>query len=476
MDTGRDTLRKCSLIAVLALFLLLIASFVFYKERVLFADAAFVAFNIINYHSLSIQAQRYGSFITQLVPYLGQALGLPIRIILLGYAVSFNLFYFLVAAILHRLKQYGFTVLLALYYFLLVSDSFFWLSTEIHQAIAWMFLLFGVVLYLGKKQANMVITVAVFSLLAFITIFTHFIVIIPTVFLWVYLLLEKKQWPFSKKATTLFSLIIPVIICIKFFTVKAGYDDEHLRGITHFSLRDVILSFSTPVVSTFVHRCLVNYWAAPVTLIAGIISLLRNKQRQLAAWTIICCIGYFILMGLTYASLDEHVRLFHIEAEWQTLAILAAAPFVFAFLPRLKPAAATGILLLIFVIRLAYISSSISSFSWRSQFREQVFRQMNKKHITKLALKANDEIYSKYILDWACCYESLMSSASRKDNPQLTFFFLHADDTQAIMQVTGVNSYLTPYGTMRYKDLDKRYFAIDTIHPYTVMTSEELFK
>src|SRR6185369_12630014 len=145
---------------------------------------------------------RYGSFITQMVPYFAQKLHLPIKAILIGYSVSFNLFYLSVASLLvYRYKQYALGILMALYYFLFVTDSYFWTNNEIHQAVGWMFLFFGVTLNMGNKNVKMPVLLPVFSVLAFLAVFTHFVVIIPVVFLWVYFLIEKNNWPFSKNTS-----------------------------------------------------------------------------------------------------------------------------------------------------------------------------------------------------------------------------------------------------------------------------------
>ena len=148
MDAGQETLKKAAGIALAALAILLTGAIVFFKERVLFADAAYILFNILNYHSFAIQEHRYGSFITQVVPFLGQKLHLPVKFLIIGYGVSFNLFYFTVAAVLvYRYRQYRLAILMAFYYFLLVSQSYFWINNEIQQAVAWMFLLFGATIY-----------------------------------------------------------------------------------------------------------------------------------------------------------------------------------------------------------------------------------------------------------------------------------------------------------------------------------------
>src|SRR6185436_11625598 len=102
-------------------------------------------FRIINLGELQPQEYRFGSFITQIFPLLGSKLHLPLSWIVVLYSASFNLFYLAVAAILVlKIKEYALAILMSFYYVLFVSDSYFWISNEVHQGIAWMFLFFGV--------------------------------------------------------------------------------------------------------------------------------------------------------------------------------------------------------------------------------------------------------------------------------------------------------------------------------------------
>jgi len=473
-------LKKTSKIALGALLILLAGAFVFYKERVLFGDASYIAFNIINYNSFAIQEHRYGSFITQMVPYIGQKLHLPLKAILLGYSISFNLFYLLVALLLvYRYKQYGLAILMALYYFLFVSVSYFWTNNEIHQAVAWMFLFFGVIIHLGYKKANFVLLLLSFLVLSFLTIYTHFIAIIPTAFLWIYLIFQKENWPFSKNITILFSALLVAIITAKYTSAagKQSYDSDHLRGISRLSLSDIYGSFNTPVVNMFYTRCKSNYWMSAVVFIAGITALLRNKQWMLAVWTIVSCLGYIVLMGITYGDLDSRVLLFHIETEWQCLGIIIAAPFVFALLPRLNTSLSITLLVIIFVTRLAYIGSAIPIFNWRVRFEEQMLTQMKKKGITKLALYDDlPEIREKYLLDWASGYESLFLSTMDEDQPARTFIFINKDDKQKRDLITSNHGFCGAWSIVPVNDMNSRYFKIDTDQAYHVMTYDEFFK
>lgn len=477
MNTA-PSVKKAAQVALCAMGVLFILSIIFYRER-LFADTSYIAFNIVNYRGMSIQNQRYGSFITQIVPDFGQKLHLSLTTILAGYSISFNLFFFVVAAILFfGLRQYALTVLMAMYYYLIVSDSYFLANDEIHQAIAWMFLMFGVVNYLKQKNANTIVLIAGFLPFAFLALFTHFIVIIPIVFLWIYFILDADNPLSSKKQTILLSSLLVAIILVKFAITGTSqrYEEEHLHRLTHFSLPDIVQSFISPVVAMFCLRSITNYWIAIPVAVLGIRFLLKNNQKKLAAWTIISIVGYFIVMGLTYGNLDKNVKLFHIETEWESIGILLAAPFVFNVLPRLKARSALSAVAFVFIVRLAYILGySAPAFIWRVHFHEQVLAQMRKKNIIKLALYHEQELNDKYVLEWTAPYESLFESARNGDKPQLTFMFVNKDEKNIIESIKDPKGvFLADF--VQIANINADYFQPDASRPYELMTVAELFK
>lgn len=480
MQQTKHTLTKPSLIALAALCVLLILALVFFKDRFFFADTSFVVFRIINFNQFAIMNQRYGSFVTQIIPYLSQNLHCPISIVLIGSAISFHLFFLTIAGLLvYRYKHFHLALLMVLYFFLFVSDSFFLANDEIHQAVTWMFLFYSITIYLGNKKTNITLLLVPFLLLAFITFSTHFIVIIPTAFLWVYFLLEKERWPFSKNISILLSGILIAIVLSKYITTNSSYDNEHLHGVTHFSLQDIIDSFSKPIVRMFFYRCITNYWVATIVFIIGLSSLFRNKQIALMLWTLTATLGYIIIMGLTYPDTVDTVNnlyLFHLETEWSSIGIIVATPFVFSFLPKIRPAFASWSLTAIFLIRILYICNASTPFHWRTTFKEKIFTQMKHKNITKLAIYRDDSLYKKCILDWALPFETLMASALNNDKPQLFFFFVSRDDKRSLETIKTTKYFYNPWGTEIYSHLNSSYFSIDTTQPYQIMTYEELFK
>jgi hypothetical protein len=478
MDTSPQSLKTPSKIALAALGVLLIGAIVFFKERLLFIDTSYYAFNIINYKGLALIHQRYGAFISQIIPYAGFKLHLPIGAILFGYAISFNVFFVVIGALLiYRYKQYRLAILIALFNFLIVGNSYFLACAEIFTAVAWMLLFFAATIYLGKKQVNILLLIIPFLVLGFLTISTHFQVIIPMLFLWVYFIIEKKHWPFSLSKTILLSGLLIVILLFRLVITKPdAYDSSHLHGIQHFSFWDVRHAFSTPVIRMFFYRCIVNYWLAIVVFIIGMVSLLKNGEKKLAAWSFISCAGYLIIMALVYKDIDRDPTSIHIDTEWACLGIIIATPFVFSFLPTQKTSIAVGMLSIIFIVKLAYIGAALPVFSWRVHFEESVLVQMKKKGITKLALYREPGISSKMILDWAVTYESLFLSAMNGDKPQPTFFIINQEDKETQAAIKNPKCYYNAFDIMPADRLNSTYFAIDTAQPYQIMSYGELFK
>jgi len=477
MDNGKARLHQLSKIAVVALGVQLLIALIFFKERFFFADTSYAAFYIINSKSLAIMNQRYGSFITQIVPYLAQRMHLPLTSVLISYAASFHLFYLTVIAVMHKCKQYGLAILMSFYYYLLVSDSFFLANDEIHQGIAWMFLFFAVIIQLRKKHINTLVILIPFIVLFFLTVSSHFIAIIPTLFLWVYLIIERDNWPFSNKKTIVLSVLILAIILLKFMISQGqSYENNYLSGVLRVSLKDIIESFSRPVVQMFLYRCLINYWIGVVVFFVGLISLLKSKKIKLAVWTLISCIGYFTLMGLVFGRYDGNFILCHIETEWASLSIILAAPFVFSFLPRLKSSMAILFLIVIFATRLVYICSSAQKFVLREHYKESIMAEMKKKGITKLALYLDSFHQHTFILDWTLSYETMLQSGMKGDDPQINFIFVNRDDKQTQDLIKNSNGFFDVWGMMPARALNKEYFRIDTANSYQIMTYEELFQ
>lgn len=449
---------------------LLILSGIYYKERILFADSAFKLFDIIVNQRFSIDEHRYGSFVSQLLPLLARRLHLSVGFITIVYSLSFNIFFLAATALLvYPLRQYGLAILMSMYYFLFVSACFYWPNDELHQAVAWMFLMFGIITYMSNRQARFAAILVIWTALSALVVFTHFVALIPTFFLLVFFALEKNIWKISWKQSILLGVVLVVITASKLLSIaQHSYDANSMHGVTHVSFGDVFLSFTKPVVTDFLQRCISNYWVGVLCLCIGIVYAVKMKAAKQIAWVVASVSGYFILMGLAYGNLPKDYFLFYSETEWACISIIVAAVFVYHALPSIRPSVTVVLLAAIYTVRIGYIFASASQFTWRTHFKDQVFAQMKHKGISKVALLHTKPLADSLLFYWALPEETLLQSAIADDKPSLTFQLVLSEDSGRIDLLRTTTVFISAYGPLEREVVNKRYFSIDTTD-YTIM-------
>jgi hypothetical protein len=471
-----QTLKKASYVSVAAMAALLVLAFVYYKERALFLDSSYVLFRIVNDGHLAIQENRFGSFITQIVPLIGSKLHLSIKTIVIAYTVSFNVFYLAVISLLvFRLRQYGLAILMSLFYLLFVTDTFYWTNNEVHQGIAWMFLTLGLLQYGASQKWNIGILLLVLAALAFLAISSHMLVVMPFAFLWFYIVFDRNISPFTLKQSIVLSLLLLLLIWLKYhYSVAQSYDGDKLKATDKISLIDIYYAAKGRFGVDFIKQCIRVYWLVPMLFCIGIFSLLKDKKWWLAIISVFGCAAYYVFMCITFTGAGYYER-FHIESEWMGLGIIASAPFVLHFLPRIKPVYAMYCIALIGIVRLTYILQSSTLFTTRLQNTEKVMAVMQTKGITKLGI--TEEMQQLYIKnqDWALPEESILLSAMNNENPQRSFFILHEGALSPEI-LNNKKTFVGCFHNYSLTEMNYEYFTIDTIQRYTVLTYDELMK
>ncbi|WP_276132899.1 hypothetical protein [Polluticoccus soli] len=461
-----------ALLSLGTLAVLVIGALVFWKERMLLCDAPHIAFRIINEQTLQIQQFRYGAFITQSVPLLASKLHLPLQTVLILYSLSFNLFYFLIAAVLvFRFKTYGLAVLIGFYYTLFASDTFYWTNNEVHQGIAWMFLCFGYI-FSPRKQRSFVATALVLLFFGGLAIITHPLVLIPFVFLWGFFLIDKSSWPYSRQQTLALTIIVATLVFAKLIISKtnASYDSSMMEGVGGFSLRSIAEAFTSDMALELLKHTVKNFWIVPILFVAGIVALLKRRKLLLAAYTAMFFLAYFIAVCMTFKG----YLAFYTEGELMAAAIIAAAPFVYFVLPQLKEKQIVLFVALIFIVRLAYIGVSSQKFTNRVGALNKVLQQMHRDNLTKLALlKDEDHVEPIWMLDWGIPVESIMLSALNGDPVQRQFIILKPGEGNRVEVDT---KHLVTTDIWRIDQLNQFYFHFDTTQPYLIKSYKDYIR
>lgn len=477
MTPPTPLIKKLSYISLAAMAVLAIGAAVFYKEKSFFADTAYVLFNVVNTGNLAIQYNRYGAIVGQCVPWLGVRMHWPLRTILLVYSVWPYVFYLLVGALLvFRYRQYRVAALMALFYVLYVSQLFYW-GSEIPQGMAFFFLMLGITLHMGEQKKPLWRIAIPFFVTGLIAVFTHFTIMIAVVYTWVYLLLDKENWPFNRRNTVILSILLGACIAAKFvfaLVVTGGAGDGPLlQNVFNCSIRDIYSMFAAPVVATFLLRCITIYWAGSLIFVIGITNLFIKKKYGLASWTLLSLLGYMCIMALTFDGWDERASLFHVESEWFCMSVLVIVPFAFNLLPATSSRMMMVLLPAIFMARFVYIYLGAAPFTKHLHMQEAIMSSMKKKEIRCVAIVKTDSFVRQYVPDWAAQYETMLASAAQGDNPQYTFSAVRRDDTATINALRpGV--FNTSFGRPDRAELNSAYFNMDTVSACRVITYEEL--
>lgn len=469
-----DTYRSCAWLAVAAMTLLTLGALFFYKERIVFTDASLVSFRRINLQDLESSQRRWGAFITECVPLLLSKLHVPLLLILIAYSLSFNLFYLAVMALLvFRWRLHAFSILMACYYLLFVSAGYFWTNNEIHQSVAYIFLCLGSCYALKRRATNMGWQYLVFTFLSGLAIFTHPLAIIAFVFLWGALWLDGSNWPFSKRQAAIFSVILLLWTIIKLLLSSGqAYDARRMYGLTHPDATLVMHALVGKVAMQFYKAAFTNYWLPVLLAIAGLVLAIIQKRWALSAW--ITASGIALLVLIHCAFPDGHF-LYYLEGEWQTLGIIAGLPIVLSLLPSLKSRYAIWLIALLFAVRIAYILAAAPPFTNRVHFIESMNDYARRHHLNKVLIKAQDSRFEdRLFMDWGLATESMTLSALAGDQPQITLCAFWPDHPERIPN--GNKEMVWNFDKRPASALNRRYFSLDTTHPYLMVHFEEMEK
>jgi len=490
-------LKGIANVTLIMLGILLAGSLFFYKERMLFSDSCYNLFLIINNHNLVIAEHRYGSFITQILPYIGSKIHLPLYLLLLLYSASFNIFYLVTATVIaFRYRNYNLTILLGLYLTLFVSDSFYWPQNELHQGITWLFLAFAV----NFNQTNLPFSakILLFTFSFFLAIWTHPLVSVAAFYLWIFFWVGKTFWPFTRIQSITYSTILFALCLAKQIQgMQSWYDGDHMALVSQFSFQLLKKLFTAPQFLSFGKACVTNYWISLLLFVSGITILVKQKKYLLTIWTLVFTIGYIIVICIAFWQLST--KKFYVENFYMLLTIISITPFVYYFISITKLKYSVILMIIIFSIRLFYIYNAHFAFTNRIEIVKNISAKMKEKKLMKIIIPVsvpemigkyypegvkwyginepsivNPSIQNELIQIWGCPVESVMISELNNEKPQRTFTFLDTNQ-MSVFFTSARDTMIRCYDKYPILLINKmQYFSLDTSNIYTLIPYDSL--
>lgn len=452
--------KKIYYAGIVAYIVMLVLSVLFYKERTIFLDSAYDVFHVIKDQTL-VNHNRYGGFFVKFMAYIAFKASLPLRDILVAYSAGFtayNLIWYIICGSL--LKKYDFALVILLSNILFVSETFYYIPSELPLGIAFTVFVFAAISGLQRKTAD-IYKWLLTALLIVCATFFHPLIIFVMAYVAIFFALRNNIAANRKQYATILGIFIAAV-ALKTVLIRTPYEQHSLGGLRNF-VKLFPNYFRIYSNREFLKNCMTIYYWIPVTW-AGIVAIYAvKKEWKRLAFFIVSFAGYLALVNISYAF--RSTPSFYIENLYLPLGVFLALPLVFDVLPVLeKRNLALPVFSLILLSGCARVWAVHSRFTARLDYERAILKQYGDKKIVLDWRKVNAGILQML---WGTPYEFWLLSTVEQgktasiiidDNPKRLDW---ASDTK--------KSLLVNWNVYPYVELPKKYFIFaDTTTGYVI--------
>ncbi len=453
---------------------------IFQEDRMFFLDPDWMLYIMTVKESVVVQEMRYGSFITHLFPVLGMKSGASLSQIQFLYNISFFTFFTSVYAFLYiKFKQYDLCVLLLAYFTLFVGDVFFWPNNEVHQGVAWSFMALGYYYFSISRKRFSIWAITGIPIMLFLGISSHLLVAIPVLYIWLFksLVVHKGNLSAFRKKDWIGTGCILLMVGVKYILSNlGGYDNLKLAPVRHIKIKTALNSFISPHANDFYALLLNWHFYVLLTVITGMLLLLRQKSKWYLSLYITTILGSWILLNLIYPYPMPRNLWFYMESEYQVLGIVLLSPLVYLYRglqsgPQLLKYYALGLLLVVGVkIGIAY-----QYFHNRLNNLKAIVSYCEGNHVSKGVLVMPEQDRKDYfIMDWGIPVETLTLSLLKGTTP-VSVKIISKNDMWMLQSVNGNTSkFLSCFSIDSIQGMNAKYFQLDTTTTYKQLPSKAI--
>ncbi len=454
--------KRIYFIGIVAYVVMFLFAIQFYKERIIILDTAFTLFHIINDHFFSIQVYRFGDVFNQCFPLLATMAGLSLNAVILCYSLGYVSYYFLCYLVAGTfLKQYDFALTILLLNLLFVSDTFYWVTSQLPQALAFLMV---VLAYLRNNQdSDTKLLTWIMAIFGLVTVaFFHPLAVFVLAYA-VFFFVSRKEPFLNKRILYGIVLIFVLAIEVKAIEFETPYEHSSMSGLKNFITQfpDYFTLYSN---KRFLLNCVSKYYWIPIMFGGVVIFYGTKKSWKKLLWFLAFFFGYLLLINVSYPS--NATPVFYIESLYLPLSIFLGLPFVFEILPSVaKKRLAIPAITLITVTGLVRIYLAHIPYTERLGYER---KYLDKYGTSKIIVRSNDKDDQMLQMLWGTPYELLLLSESERHQPASIII---DKDPMFRPWATGINkAIIVNWGVYWYKDLDNKYFHFtDTVSGYTII-------
>lgn len=444
--------KKATLyIGVLTFSILIVLSILFYKERTVFLDISYHLFSILKDDSFAIQNNRFGAFFTQLFPLIGSKLGFSLQTIAVLYSMSFVILPLITFLLIHLyFKNTKVSVAYLLFTIAMTTHTFYWIQSELPQAIAFLFILIALLDRAVQEKTPSNKFVFLSSVLLFLVCFTHPLMLIVFTFLVLYYFLSH---PDKKAVIASFGLTYFAFYVIKSLFFKTAYDSQAMGGMNNF-LALFPNYFNLESNKNLIKYFIQDYYFVAILFAVTVFSFIRRLRYLKALLISAFFLGYCLLVNVSYPQGADQ---FYIENLYLVLAVIVAVPFVYEVLPTIRnPKIQYAIIGLICAAGVVRIATTQSVYSDRLSWYRDILTTTESSTQQKIIIPETMVPMDTLMMTWGSSYEFWLLSTIEKGTSRSVI--IEESPGEFDYALPAERAFITKWGAFEYATLDSKYF------------------
>lgn len=434
------------------LVVLVILSFVYWQERVFYADAAYQVFSVIDTQKLAFQVQRFGAVIVQLPTLVFVKLHAPLDVVLKVYSLSFTIYPLLFALIIWKwLNESRLALLVVLFFGLMQVHTFFWIQSELIQGC--MYAMLGIAIVKKQLKPEWWLLL-IWQLMVVFIIYSHPLSVTLFFFLWAWYAYECRisiDWRY-------YSLFVTMILVLiyKFKIAELGSYDANAVGMFAGFWERLPNLFSLPSTIFFFKRILSTYYLLPIVLAINLVFLFKHKFWWNIALMLSGTIAWLLLILTTYHYSTDQM---YLESYYLPLGIFIGLPLVDKVFGVGKAWVWIAFMIVVSCFRIGQIIGVQSKYGDRVTWLKEQLAKAEEIPYRRFYLLRSQTVPHQSNLDWATPYETmLLSSLKGPSNTHSIYIIPSEDQVDAVIyQDGGIPS---SFGFHPFNSLNSQYFNV----------------
>lgn len=449
--------RNILLLGIAAYVLLGVLAAIFYLERTVFIDLAFHTVTILKKKSLFIQNQRFVAAVTQVFPLVAGSLKLPLKGVLMAYSLGFIAWYgFVFLACTAWLKQWKMGVVMLLCSTLMVTDTFYWVQSELPQGMALLVLTLALLLRYKTPEGFGGWPMGLTFVLWFAVAYAHPMLAFP-VFFALFFFWEKNpaRAVVHPKLVAASAVFVFLILLLKNRVIgPTGYDSEAMSRVGNL-LKLFPNYFNLASNRIFLRWCVTDYYLFSLGFLATSAFYIWQKNWRKLALFGAFFFGYLLLVNV---SIPDGYHQFYMENLYLPLGFFVALPLVFDVLPHFGkngnwPKWAFAALAIAVAVRILHIGLSHRPWTARLDWE----RNFMNENPGKLLVPESKVSMNQLLLSWGSSFEFMLLSSL--ENPGNTRLITIDEDPARLNWATDrPRTVITEWEAWDYDQLPREYF------------------